>query len=211
MSADVLQSLYAVEDAPLAADPHSPFWQPAPAVYAELDFLGNPLPEYRTEIRSRWSATHLSLFFTCPYTELYLKPNPVTARETFALWDWDVAELFLGVSDAEIRRYKEFDISPQSEWVDLDVNLDLPDHTAGWAWQSGCQVAARIASGVWYGALRIPFASIDAVQPATGRVYRANLFRTHGSGARRAYICWRAPMSNSFHVPERFGRLLLCS
>lgn len=211
MSADVLQSLYAAEDAPLEAEPHSSFWLPAPTVYAELDFFGNPLPQYRTEIRSRWSATHLSLLFTCPYTELCLKPNPVTAHETFALWNWDVAELFLGTSDTGIRRYKEFEISPQSEWVDLDVNLDLPDHTAGWVWQSGCQVTAHIAPGVWYGALRIPFASIDAAQPAPGRIYRVNLFRTHGSGAHRAYICWRAPMSESFHVPERFGQLLLCS
>jgi len=83
----------------------------------------------------------------------------MTDRETFGLWEWDVAELFISGDFQNIRRYKEFEVSPQGEWVDLEVNLDLPDHTVGWQWNSGCEVAAWIdrAERVWYGAMRIPF------------------------------------------------------
>jgi hypothetical protein len=42
---------------------------------------------------------------------LYLKPNPVVARETNELWKWDVAEVFVGSDFQNIRRYKEFEVS----------------------------------------------------------------------------------------------------
>ena len=48
--------------------------------------------------------------------------------ETNELWNWDVAEVFIGSDFKNIRRYKEFEVSPQAEWVDLDVNLDAPRH-----------------------------------------------------------------------------------
>jgi hypothetical protein len=35
---------------------------------------------------------------------------------------------FIGDDFKNIRRYKEFEVSPQGEWVDLDVNLDNPPH-----------------------------------------------------------------------------------
>jgi hypothetical protein len=41
-------------------------------------------------------------------------------------------------SDAhDIRRYKEFEICPQGEWVDLDVDLNKPHDEDGWTWNSG--------------------------------------------------------------------------
>ena len=39
---------------------------------------------------------NLYLLYVCPYEELYLKPSPVTKVETNELWNWDVAELFIG-------------------------------------------------------------------------------------------------------------------
>jgi hypothetical protein len=154
---------------------------------------------------------NLYVLFVCPYEELFLKPSPNVAEETFGLWNWDVAELFIGSDFHNIRRYKEFEVSPQQEWTDLDINLDLPDHTAGWTWNSGFQVAARIDSKakIWYGAMRIPFASLDARPPVAGRIFRANLFRSQGPPEQRKSIAWKAPMSDTFHVPEKFGRLTL--
>ena len=48
--------------------------------------------------------------------------------ETNELWNWDVAEVFIGSDFKNIRRYREFEVSPQAEWVDLDLNLDAPRH-----------------------------------------------------------------------------------
>jgi hypothetical protein len=207
----VFSSAYVAEDVVLDTDPGSAFWQGAPAVYAVVDSWGRKMPAYRTEIKSRWTENNLYLLFACPYEELYLNPSPHAAEETYGLWNWDVAELFIGSDFHNIRRYKEFEVSPQREWVDLDVNLDLPDHTVGWTWNSGFQVAARIDSKakIWYGAMRIPFTALDTSPPVAGRVFRANLFRSHGPPSRRKAVAWKAPMSDTFHVPGKFGRLEL--
>jgi hypothetical protein len=205
------KSSYAAQDVALDTDPRSAFWQRAPSVYAEVDNWGHAVPGYRTQVSSRWTKHNLYLLFQCSYEELYLKPTPDTAEETYGLWQWDVAELFIGSDLNNIRRYKEFEVSPQQEWTDLDINLDLPDHTVGWTWNSGFQVAARIdgTAKIWYGAMRIPFAALDTRPPAPGRTFRANLFRSQGPPDHRKAIAWSAPMSNTFHQPERFGVLTL--
>jgi hypothetical protein len=205
------RSTYAAHDVELDTDPQAAFWQGASSVYAEVDNRGLIVPGYRTLVSSRWTKSNLYLLFVCPYEELSLKPSPNVKDETYGLWNWDVAELFIGSDFHNIRRYKEFELSPQGEWVDLDVNLDLPDHTVGWAWNSGFQVVARIDSKakIWYGAMRIPFAPIDPRPPVVGRTFRANLFRSQGPPDHRKSIAWKAPMSETFHAPERFGRLVL--
>ncbi len=99
---------------------------------------GEPVPGHRTEIRSRWTSDNIYFLFICPYQELNLKPRPSTARETHELWNWDVAEeFFVGSDFKQITRYKEFEISPQGEWVDLDIDRlhELPE--GGWLWNSG--------------------------------------------------------------------------
>lgn len=113
---------------------------------------------------------YLYVLFICLYHELYLKPSPDTEKETNELWKWDVAELFIGSDFQDIKRYKEFEVSPQGEWVDLDINLALPHHETGWTWNSGFEVAARIdhEAHVWHGAMRIPFKAIDERGPAAG-------------------------------------------
>ena len=123
--------------------------------------------------------------------------------------------MFIGSDFDNIRRYKEFEVSPQSEWTDLDINLDLPDHTVGWTWNSGFQIAARIdpKAKIWYGAMRIPFTALNAQPetrpPVAGDTFRANLFRSQGPPERRKSIAWKAPMSDTFHVPAKFGLLEL--
>ncbi len=131
---------------------------------------GKPVPGYRTEIRSRWTKDNLYLLFICPYEELYLKPSPDTANETNKLWNWDVAEAFIGSDFQNIKHYKEFELSPQGEWIDLDIKLEKPHHEDGWTWNSGFQVSARIdqAAHIWYGAMRIPFAAIDSRHSRSG-------------------------------------------
>jgi Carbohydrate family 9 binding domain-like len=205
------KSVYAAHDVALETDPRSAFWQGAAPVYAEVDSQGKLVPNFRTEVRSRWTKENLYLLYVCPYEELYLKPTPNTVAETNELWNWDVAELFIGSNFKDIRRYKEFEVSPQGEWIDLDINLALPHHEVGWTWNSGFKVAARIdrKAKIWYAVMRIPFASIDEHAPVAGNIFRANLFRSQGPPDRQHAIAWKAPMSNTFHTPERFGQLEL--
>jgi len=206
-----IKSIWAEHDVALDTNPSAAFWQGAVPVYMDGNTHGKPDPRYRTEIRIRWTNQNLYLLYVCPYEELNLKPNPQTSAETNELWNWDVAEAFIGSDFSDIRRYKEFEISPQGEWVDLDVDLHKPHHEDGWTWNSGMEVSARIdrAAHVWYGAMRIPYSAIDSRPAAAGNVVRINLFRSQGPASARHEIAWQAPMSNTFHVPERFGLLEL--
>jgi Carbohydrate family 9 binding domain-like len=206
-----MKSKWADSDPNLDTNPASAFWRGARPVYMDADTRGKLDPKYRTEIRSRWTKNNLYLLFICPYVELYLKPDPVTSAKTNELWNWDVAEAFIGSDFEHIRRYKEFEISPRGEWVDLDINLEHPLPEGGWKWNSGFAVSARIdeAAHVWYGAMKIPYSAIDTRTAAPGNRLRINLFRSQGPPNARREIAWSAPMSDSFHVPERFGILEL--
>jgi hypothetical protein len=208
---NLVESTQASKDVALDTNPASPFWHAARPVYMNKDTHGNVVPGYRTEVRRRWTRNNLYVLFVCPYEELYLKAGSNTVQETNQLWNWDVAEIFIGSDFQQIKRYKEFELSPQGEWIDLDIDLNKPHHEDGWAWNSGFKVSARIdpAAHVWYGAMRIPFASIEGHPPQAGNTLRVNLFRSQGPPANRHEITWQPPLSESFHVPERFGSLKL--
>lgn len=205
------ESKRAPEDVVLTTDPMNAFWKVAGVVFADEGKNGESVGSYRTEIRSRWTENNLYFLFICPYETLYLKPEPRTATETYQLWDWDVAEVFLGTDFKNIRRYKEFEISPQGEWIDLDIDLNKPHHEDGWTWNSGFVVSARVDQDarIWYGAMRIPFSALGIRKPHNGETFRINLFRSQGPPSHRVQIAWRRTMQETFHVPERFGILRL--
>ena len=203
----VIESVHATQDVPLDLDPTTEFWRASRPVYMEKDSFGKSVPRYRTEVRTRWTRTNLYFLFVCPYEELHLKPAPNTQKETNELWNWDVAEVFVGSDFKRIKRYKEFEVSPQGEWLDLDIDLSKPHHEDGWTWNSGFEVRAHIdeARHSWYGAMRIPLAAIDEHSPKVGNTMRINLFRSQGPDSHKQEVTWQPPMSDSFHVPERFG------
>jgi hypothetical protein len=204
-------STRAPEDVALTTDPVNAFWNGAGVVFADESKNGESVGSYRTEIRSRWTRNNLYFLFICPYETLYLKPEPRTSTETYQLWDWDVAEVFLGTDFKNIRKYKEFEISPQGEWIDLDIDLTKPHHEDGWTWNSGFVVSARVdrEARIWYGAMRIPFSALGISKPRDGETFRINLFRSQGPPSHRVQIAWRRTMRETFHVPERFGILRL--
>jgi hypothetical protein len=208
---NVIESTRAGEDMTLTTYPAATFWQGALPVYAEKSPYAQPLPRYRTEIRTRWTKHNLYFLFVCPYEELNLKPSPSTSTETFQLWDWDVAEVFIGSDFRNIRRYKEFELSPQGEWVDLDIDLANPHHEEGWTWNSGFQVTARVDSvnKVWYGAMRIPFSALEDHSPMVGEIFRINFFRSQGPPPHQKAVTWQPTLGKTFHVPEKFGLLKL--
>jgi hypothetical protein len=211
MGVDEIDSKRAQRDASADTDPNSGFWRGVPAIFAERDTAGDIVPGHRTEIRSRWTSTNLYFLFICPYEELNLKPEPKTEIETNELWNWDVAEAFIGSDFKNIRRYKEFEVSPQGEWVDLDIDLDTPHHEDGWKWNSAFQASAHIdkASKIWYAFMRIPYAAVDPRPAAAGNTLRINLFRAQGARPNHKLIVWQPTHRASFHVPEVFGTLKL--
>ena len=207
----VVYSTQAEADVTLNTDPASSFWHNTHPVFAEVDRQGRLEPEYRTEVRSRWTKNDIYFFFICPIKRLYLNPAPDAVHETYGLWKWNVAEVFISSNFRNIKRYKEFEISPQGEWVDLDINLENPHHEEGWVWNSGFEHAARIDGSrhIWYAAMKIPFKTLDVREPLAGQRFRVNFFRTEGPPNDAKQVLWRPTMSQTFHVPESFGLLKL--
>ena len=208
---DVMLSSRASQDVALDTNPDSEFWREARLVETDHENNGKQFTGGAVVVRSRWTSANLYFLFQCPYDELYLKPNPATATETNELWNWDVAEVFIGSDFENIRRYKEFEVSPQGEWVDLDIDLVKPHPEGGWTWNSGFSVAARIdaKSRIWYAAMRIPLSAIDSRPPSEGNEFRINLYVSEGPASNHRSMAWRPTMKPNFHVPERFGVLRL--
>lgn len=209
--AGALESKWAKKDAPPSTDPSSPFWKGVRGVTAANGPRGQAVPGHTTEIRSRWTAGYLYFLFICPYQQLHMKQDPKTGEETNHLWDWDVAEAFIGSDFQNIHLYKEFELSPQAEWVDLDIDSTNMGNTDAWKWNSGFQVAAKIDAGakIWYGVMKIPYKSVDARPAKAGLKLRANFFRIQGPPPDRKFIAWQPTGKDSYHVPEAFGDLVL--
>lgn len=207
----VIVSARAKTDFALTADPGSPNWKTVPGVVTEQGRRGEAVPNHRTEIRSVWTPKNLYLLFICQYEELNLKANPSTTTETNKLWEWDVAEAFIGTDFSNIKHYAEFQVSPQSEWVDLDIDRGVSPAKHDVAWNSGYEVKARVDRDkkIWYGEMRIPLASFDKRTPKAGLEMRANFYRIQGTPANRKYINWQPVNSDNYHTPEAFGLLRL--
>jgi len=207
----VFEGKKAPADVAPTADAESHFWRDVPGIVVANDYAGKPVPNNRMEARSRWTSGNLYILFICAFNELTLKPNPTTNEETNKLWEWDVAEAFLGSDSNDIARYKEFEVSPQGEWVDLDIDRSPQKRGAGIAWNSGFEVKARIdrTKKVWYGEMKIPFEALGVRSPGSSTRLRAGIFRCAGREPDRKLMSWQTTGARSFHVPERFGVLAL--
>ena len=206
----VFLSRRAPADFALTADPNARAWKDTKPVIAERDRQGQPVPGHRTEVRSRWTDANLYFLFTCPYEQLNLKPNPSTTTETNKLWEWDVAEVFIGTDFENVKRYTEYQVSPQGEWVDLFIDRGTQPAKHDVSWNSGFEVKARVdeARRIWYGEMRIPMKALDERAPKAGLEMRVNLYRIQGPAPRK-HVNWQPVMNESFHTPEAFGTLRL--
>ena len=206
----VVKAPRAKSDFNITADPKSPQWRNVAVHKAAVDPFGKPAGANAFDFRIQWTPQFIYFHFTCPYTELNLKENPATKEETNKLWEWDVAEVFIGGDMNNIHQYREYQVSPQGEWVDLDIDRKSPKPEAH-KWDSGFTVAASIdkANKVWYGAMKVPVSSITSTPAKAGAEYRMNIYRLAGKAPSRQSIMWTPVGVRSHHTPEKFGRLVL--
>ncbi len=170
-------------------------------------------PDLRTEVRGFWTDSDLYLLFRCPYKELNLFLPAKNDSARLNLWDRDVVEMFLGDDWTNIRHYREFEIAPTGDWIDLAIDLDRQNYDH--SWRSGWKTAARIdrEGYTWYAAARIPLRSVSQAKVAPGTRWRMNLYRIEGLGpdSQRHFMCWQPTCVQNRdpnHVPENFGTLV---
>src|SRR6516162_4286379 len=170
-------------------------------------------PRLKTEVRAFWTDSDLYLLFISPYTELNLWLPADNSKDRLKLWDRDVIEFFLGDDWQNIKRYREFEIAPTGDWVDLAIDLNKDTYDA--KWDSGWQRQGRIdeKNHIWYAAARVPLHSVSEKQVGGGTKWRVNLYRIDGLGAdpQRRFLCWQPTCvinRDPNHVPEHFGTLV---
>ncbi|MFL6354726.1 MAG: carbohydrate-binding family 9-like protein [Bryobacteraceae bacterium] len=201
-------------NAELTLDPESAAWKRAAAESMSKDCSRQiDYPHLKTEIRAFWTDTDLYLLFRCPYKVLNLFLPANNASPHVGLWDRDVVEMFLGDDWTNIRHYREFEIAPTADWIDLAIDLDHQsyDHK----WRSRWRTMARIddKQRIWYAAARIPLSAISSKPVQEGTKWRMNLYRIEGLGAdaQRHFLCWQPTCVQNRdpnHVPEHFGTLV---
>jgi hypothetical protein len=197
----------------LSSDPAAVEWSNAGQAWIEKDCSREiDYPELRSEVRAFWTDTDLFLLFRCPYKELNLFLPAQNDKPRVQLWDRDVVEVFLGDDWNNIRHYREFEIAPTGDWIDLAIDLDHERYNHNW--RSGWKTTARIdrAKHVWYAAASIPVGSVSTLPVTAGTKWRMNLYRIEGLGpdTKRHFMCWQPTCVQNRdpnHVPEHFGTL----
>ena len=203
-------SLQSSDEAASDTDPDSDFWKIAPSIWMQTNNHGQPVPGHQTEVRLRWTDQNLYFLFLCPYQELQVREGtPLLDRATPELWLCDVAEVFVGRSSDYMQCYCEFEASPKGEWLDLQIAIPAQGGIAGTALRSGFSTSARIEEekGRWLAFLRIPYRCVNSGKPVAGDRLRVNFFRSQGRTP--VEIAWQPTYDASFHVPSKFGMLLL--
>jgi hypothetical protein len=182
-------------------------WAQAPPIRFAADWTGkNADPQRETEVRVLWSTQNLYLKFAAKFRLITVFPDSEPNGRREQLWDRDVAEAFLQPAGSLPRHYKEFEISPNGLWIDLEIapgeNRDL---------LSGLRRRATLdeREKLWRAELIIPMNGIAPDFDPT-REWRANFYRVEGAAEPRFYSAWRPTMTPqpNFHVPEKFGRLI---
>jgi len=198
----------------LNTDPKSATWALASSTWIARDCSREiGYPKIKTEVRGFWTDSDLYLLFVSPYADLNLWLPADNSRDRLKLWDRDVVEVFLGDDWTNIRHYREFEIAPTGDWVDLAIDLDKESYGA--EWNSGWQRLGRIdeKNHVWYAAARVPLHSVSEKKVVVGTKWRANLYRIDGLGpdSERRFMCWQPTCvvdRDPNHVPEHFGTLI---
>jgi hypothetical protein len=205
---------YVAQAPQLNTDLHSATWAHAASAWIAKDCTHqNDYPGLKTEVRGFWTDSDLYLLFVSPYTELNLWLPADNSKDRLKLWDRDVVEFFLGDNWADINVYREFEIAPTGDWVDLAIDRNRNSYDA--KWNSGWERQGRIdeKNHVWYAAARVPLRSVSEKPVQAGTKWRANLYRIDGLGADpvRHFMCWQqtcAENRDPNHVPEHFGTLI---
>jgi hypothetical protein len=183
-------------------------WSKAKDILIDKYWSGETAPpgrQFKTKLL--WSDAALYVRFEANQTEpLVVSDVPNLKTKTKGLWDRDVCEIFLAPNRAEFRKYFEFEIAPNGEWIDLGIYQKPDERITDWDYNSGMKSAAHIEKNKVVMAIKIEWKAFGKT-PQAGDVWLGNIFRCVGTGAARGYLAWSPTLTKepSFHVPDKFG------
>lgn len=157
-----------------------------------------------------WSESALYVRFEANQNEpLIVSEKPNLNSKTKGLWDRDVCEIFVAPNTDEPRKYFEFEIAPNGEWIDLGIFQKPTERITDWDYNSGMESKSVIEKNKIVMAIKIPWKAFGKT-PKTNDIWRGNLFRCIGAGKTRGYLAWQPTKTPepAFHVPEAFGEFV---
>ena len=175
-------------------------------------FCGTEYPQSETRAAAAWSLTNIYFAFRCRYLTLNIYEGEDPAEERWELWDRDVVEVFINPTPDCITHYYEFEVSPNNQWIDLEIDKTKNPFYYP-AWCSGFTHATRIdvENHVWTCEMCIPLTSMLAGAPHPGAEWRLNLYRADGPSppsSQRRLMSWvTITGGDTFHTPNRFGTI----
>ncbi len=182
-------------------------WEKSPLVQFEHDWQGqNADPDRATEVQLLWTSATLFIKFHARYRNISVFPDSRADGWRDELWNRDVAEAFLQPDSSDPWKYKEFEVSPNGFWMDLDIiNRKYTELHSGMR----RRVVQDAQSKTWTAELAIPLSSLT-LRFDSKQSWRANFFRIEGSAEPRFYSTWSPTYSPKpdFHVPGAFGNLV---
>ena len=183
-------------------------WEKAKSVVIEKYWSGENVPLGRQfKAKLLWSKTALYVRFEANQSEtLIVSETPNLKTKTKGLWDRDVCEIFLAPNKDEFRKYYEFEIAPNGEWIDLGIYQKPDERITDWEYNSEMKSAVKVEKNKVIMAIKIEWKAFGKT-PKKGDVWLGNIFRCVGAGETRGYLAWSPTMTKeaSFHVPEKFG------
>lgn len=183
-------------------------WGKAENVLIDKYWSGENSPKERQfKAKLLWSDSAIYIRFEANQKELLIVSAKANlTSKTRGLWDRDVCEIFLAPDKKEFRRYFEFEIAPNGEWIDLGIYQKLDERITDWDYVSGMQSKSLIEKDKVWMAIKVEWKAFG-VTPKKGDIWLGNIFRCIGAGETRGYLAWSPTFTNqpSFHVPDKFG------
>lgn len=207
----VLECRWANEKPPVKADWGTEFWRGAQWQAISTQWNGEAVgPPWETSFATRWTKDFLHFGFDCRFQKLTMSDRPQVQTRTHDLWDKeDVVEIFISPDLRRPNCYKEFELSPSAQWIEIDVDRDRDLKDFHWVAGMESRSAVDIGQRHWQAEFRVPLESLGMKEMTTGTRVALNAYRVELKS--HLYLAWNPTMTPKpdFHVPRRFGQMVL--
>jgi translation initiation factor IF-1 len=166
--------------------------------------VGGNVPNRGSEVRIGWDGESIHGIFTCQ------DPDPWATKTTRddSLWEEEVVEIFLDPFGDGLC-YFEIEINPLNTVCDLFIRRVRSGLRKDLSWDcADLTTTTGILPYGWTAGFRIPFESLGDCHPDRSPIWRGNFARIdRPKDGPRELSAWSPTLTNTFHVPQRFGTI----
>jgi hypothetical protein len=171
-----------------------------------------PPPSIATRVGMEWNENGLIVYFRGRFDELRyhtIHDQSSLKSKTYKLWELsDVFEIFIGINAKNTKLYKEFQVSPDSRWMDIDVNRQLGISNHHWYSGMVCKSIIDTEMKIWTSIVGLPW-NCFGMHKKNDDIWNANFFRASGKYHGDELLAWSETGygEKCFHRPEHFGTI----